>query len=454
MKKIISDSIIEDKNRWHQYSFITSFFIPEFITALILYSVPLLIDARFIAYLQSTSAYATLGLTNTLLHFILKVAEGASVGILVLTGQENSKEEEDRDIFAIFLHSLLYSCILGIIFAGFLFLGADFIYTWYKVPPEIKELGIPFLKIRAVSVFFSFIYFTCVGFLRGIKNSHIPMCAVMIGALVFVSADYLLIFGTSYWNGLGLYGSALASVIQYGTMAFVLLCFITYIFCTDKLFKKKAIQASILKRIVSLSLPVMVDKGIFAASALWLGKCIAPMGIVAIASFSVIKDLERFAFLPAIAFAQVTTLIISNLSIAKEYDYYIDTTKRILILSVGMVMAILAFCSLFPDKIIHLFDIKGEFTDFSATVFPIISAFVIFDVIQIILAAALRGRANVKLVMWTRLGVCFLFFAPLSYFFSLQNIPHQILKFMLIYGTFYVGNALMSIFYFKGFYKR
>ena len=452
MKKIISNSLISDTNKWHHYSFITSFFIPEFVTALVLYSIPLLIDARFIAYLQSTSAYATLGLTNTLLHFILKVAEGASVGILVITGQENIKEH--KDIFTIFIHSLVYSCLLGILFAILLFIGADCIYTWYKVPLEIKELGVPFLKIRALSVFFSFIYFTCVGFLRGLKNSHIPMVAVIIGAIVFVCSDYLLIFGTSYWQGLGLYGSALASVIQYISMSIVLLAFISYLFIKNNAFQKKSLQLSLLKRIGALSLPVMIDKGIFAAAALWLGKCIAPMGVIAIASFAVIKDLERFAFLPAIAFAQVTTLLVSNLSFPKNYGYYLLTTKRILLLSLCMVMGTLAFCSLFPEKIIHLFDIKGDFTNFSATIFPIISVFVVFDVIQIILAAALRGRANVKLVMWTRLGVCFLFFIPLSYLFAQQNITHQILKFVLIYGSFYIGNALMSAFYIKGFYKK
>lgn len=452
MKKIVSNSIKSDNNILHQYSFITSFFIPEFITALVLYSIPLLIDARFIAYLQSTSAYATLGLTNTLLHFILKVAEGASVGILVITGQENIKEQ--KDMFTVFFHSFIYSCILGIICGYLLFIGADLIYSWYKVPIEIKELGIPFLKIRALSVFFAFIYFTCVGFLRGIKNSHIPMISVIIGAIVFIASDYLLIFGTDYWQGLGLYGSAIASVIQYVSMSIILLTYIVYLFIKNNLLCKKSIQLSLIKQIASLSFPVMIDKGIFAASALWLGKCIAPMGIVAIASFAVIKDLERFAFLPAIAFAQVTTLIISNLSLPKDYEYYIITTKRILFLSLILVMGTLACCSFFPEKIIHLFDIKGDFTEFSATVFPIISAFVVFDVLQIILAAALRGRANVKLVMWTRLAVCFIFFIPLSYFFTLKNIPHQILKFVLIYGSFYIGNAIMSIFYIKEFYKR
>ena len=128
------------------------------------------------------------------------------------------------------------------------------------------------------------------------------MISVIVGAIVVVAADYLLIFGTSYWQGFGLYGSALASVIQYITMSIVLLACITYIFIKNKLIKKKSIQVSLLKRIGALSLPVMIDKGIFAASALWLGKCIAPMGIVAIASFSVIKDLERFAFPDLFAF--------------------------------------------------------------------------------------------------------------------------------------------------------
>jgi putative MATE family efflux protein len=452
MKKIISHSSIADRSKWHQYSFITSFFIPEFITALVLYSIPLLIDARFIAYLQSTHAYATLGLTNTLLHFILKVAEGASVGILVITGQENTKEE--KDIFTIFIHSILYSAILGMFFAGFLFIGADCIYSWYKVPLEIKELGIPFLKIRALSVFFAFIYFTCVGFLRGLKNSHVPMIAVIVGALVFVGSDYLLIFGTYSWQGLGLYGSALASVIQYITMSIVLLTFIAYLFIKNKNTYSKSFQLSLLKRISALSLPVMIDKGVFAAAAVWLGKCIAPMGVIAIASFSVIKDLERFAFLPAIAFAQVTTLIISNLSLPKDYDYYILTTKRILFLSLIMVMGTLAFCSVFPHKIIHLFDIKGDFTEFAATVFPIISVFVVFDILQIILAAALRAQGKVKSVMIIRLAICFLFFGPITYFLSINICEHYTLKFLLIYTSFYISNALMGLLYLKDFYKK
>ena len=64
---------ITDTKNGVSYNRIIRYFIPEFITALVLYSLLYLLDAWFIADLKSTSMFATLGVTNTLLHFIVKV---------------------------------------------------------------------------------------------------------------------------------------------------------------------------------------------------------------------------------------------------------------------------------------------------------------------------------------------------------------------------------------------
>lgn len=94
MKKNIVVSYLEGLQAAHgqNYKKITAYFIPEFITAIVLYSLPILVDARFIACLQSTASYATLGMTNNLLHFIVKIAEGLSVGTIVMTGIFNGKK--------------------------------------------------------------------------------------------------------------------------------------------------------------------------------------------------------------------------------------------------------------------------------------------------------------------------------------------------------------------------
>ena len=44
------------------------------------------LDAYFIGYLQSTSAYATVSVTNAFLHWIMKAAEAFLVGTIILTG--------------------------------------------------------------------------------------------------------------------------------------------------------------------------------------------------------------------------------------------------------------------------------------------------------------------------------------------------------------------------------
>jgi Na+-driven multidrug efflux pump len=112
-----------------------------------------------------------------------------------------------------------------------------------------------------------------------------------------------------------------------------------------------------------------------------------------------------------------------------------------------MVGTILFVISMFPDQVIQLFDKKGSFVELAAVALPIISMFVLFDVVQIILSGALRGASFVKTVMWTRLLVCMGIFAPLSYAISLIPVETPVLKFIGIYSSFYVSNGIMSLIY-------
>ena len=76
-----------------------------------------------------------------------------------------------------------------------LYVGAPLIYALYGVPQEMAVMGIGYLKLRAISIFFMFMYQACVGFLRGVKNTKVPMVTFAAGMLAFVIFDYLFIFG-------------------------------------------------------------------------------------------------------------------------------------------------------------------------------------------------------------------------------------------------------------------
>jgi len=451
IKRYIDD--IYSGMKGEKYGRLLRYFVPEFITNFLLYAMPFWLDAAFVGSLSSTETYVTLGITNSFLHLIIKVGEALSVGTLVLSGQFNGKSSfEDagralRDAFWV-------TTCLGLFFGGCMFFGAASIYQWYGVDKQVIALGVPFLRLRAIGVLCMFVYLALVGFLRGIKNTRTPMKIFIFGSLLFVFFDYALIFGKYGFPALGLQGSALATVIQYSSMMIIALGYVLF----NQKNRKYGISlfsgltdVSYVKHLFVLTWPVVLDKAIMAWAYVWLGKMIATMGTCGAAAYCVVKDMERFSFLPAIAFAQIITFLVSNDVGIQRWDNVKSNIKKVLLLASSMVSVILLLFVYKRADIINLFDKKGDFTDLAMQAFPLLSVFIIFDLLQLILSGALRGAGNVRIVMLVRLITCFGYFVPVSFLLSKLHFESQVVQLVLIYGSFYLGNALMSIWYIRRF---
>ena len=438
---------ITDRATGERYITILSFFLPELITAFLSWSILNCIDAYFIGHLASTSAYATHGVSLKVVHMLMKIAEALSIGTLVLAGNYNGLHQPEK-VGRAAVTALWVAIFVGASLASMLYFGSYFImHHFLQVPEKIALLGTPFLRLRAIGIFLMFVYFAFIGFLRGIKKPGLFMKFFMLGGVVFVFFDYALVFGKFGLPELQLQGSAVASIIQYATMLCAAIAYV--IFDTNNkqycLHAFKSFDRRMLPDIWRLSWPVVIDKTVLTVAKLWLVRLIAPMGKMAIAGFNVICDMEQLAFVPALALAQVITFLVSNDYGIRNWMAIKNNTKKVMFLSSVMVLSILLFFSLFPRTIIRLFDRSGVFTHFAALAFPALSTLVIFDVQQIILAGALRGASNVKTVMLTRALVTLFVFVPLSYFFAHAPIANSVIKFILVFGSYYLSNGVMSI---------
>ena len=275
------------------------------------------------------------------------------------------------------------------------------------------------------------------------------MVFCIIGSILFLTFDYVLIFGGFGFPALGLLGSGIAGALHYAVMAIGLLA---YILRNPKYSKYKIrllknwFCVSYAKRLLALSAPIMIDKATMAWSYIWLCKMINPMGAGAVAAYCVVKDIARCAFLPAMAGAQVITFLVSNDLATQAWDAIFNNLKKVCIVSAGMVFSIFALVFYNPTMVIQFFDKKGDFTGLALHALPTIGVLVFVDLVQLILSGALRGAGNVKVVMYTRLAVCFGYFIPLSFLLAQLQIDVS-LKFVLVYGSFYVGNMLMAVVY-------
>ncbi len=430
------------------YRRILAYFYPELVTAFVTYSLLSLFDAKLIADLKTTSLYATLGVTSTLTHFITKVAEGISVGTVVLCGQYNGQDAPEK-VGVAAVSSLWTTALIGALMASILYIGAPFIYSWYGVTKNMADIGVPFLRIRALGIFFMFLYFSFIGFLRGIKNTRVPMVLFLMGGAVFLFFDWGLIKGEFGLPALGFQGSAVAFLIQHIVMCFGALIYLLQ----DKHLRRYSMhiigsyspQSAF--RLLELSWPVMLDKATLAWAKIWLVRMLAPAGEQSLASFSAIRDLEQLAFIPAIAFGQVITFLVSNDVGAGNWTGVKQDLKKVLILASVSVVCILSIFSVFASPMVHIFDSAGTFTAFASRALPFISALAILDVLQLILAAALRGAGDVWTVMWVRLLAGVVCFLPMSWAFSILPLDNKLIKFILIYGSFYINAGLMSLIY-------
>lgn len=426
---------------------ILAYWLPEVISTTVLISLPPLWDSYLVSNLGSTVTYGALAMANNFIHSIIKMAEALPVAAIAIIGRHNGAKKYDqcgKDLGETFWTTAL----MGTILFTLIFFGAPSIFNWLQVPKEMSVLGTPYLRLKAIGLLLTFTSLGFFGFLRGIKNTKTPMAIFIFGVIAFIFFDYSLVLGKFGFPKMGLMGSAVATLIQYSLMN---LASVAYILSKQD-YKKYFIRLFFFSfsfkgalNLLKLSWPIIIDKSSLSLSYVWLSKMIAPMGACAITSYDVIKNLERFAIIPAAAFASVITFLVSNRIGAKDPEGAKSNIKKVMIMTSIMVVTSILILCIFSRFFVSHFDPKHQITDFAAPALVLVSVLVVFDFVQLILAGALRGAGDVKTVMWARFLCCLLFFVPVSTLFSWLPIENQILKFALIYGTFYFNTGIMGI---------
>ena len=424
------------------------YFWPECIATLVLYAIPILLDSFWITQACNSVEFGIFGITNTLIQLVFKVADAISTGIIISCGRYNGLNDYER-VGKSFVTAFWLTLLAGTLVSLLLYSGAEIIYVLYNTPSHEVPAYIPFLQYRAISVFFMFFYFPFIGFLRSIKNTRIPMILFVGSSILFVILDYALIFGSPLCSVYGMQGSAIAAIFQNMFVAFGALGYILFSGIRKKYPIKfiTGFSSSMVKDIVKLSWPVIIDKAALAFAGMWLAWVISYLGTTAKASYTAIHMFQRIFILPSVACATVITFLVSNRIGTKDWVGIKNTTKKALLFSTCIVLTPLGIISLFPTFFIGLFDTGKTYTAFAAQAFPIITAFVIFDILQVLLSAALRGSREVETVMKGRVGALIFFFAPFSFIVLSLPLGTIFTKFILIYSSFYISNALMALYY-------
>lgn len=426
---------------------IFKYWLPEAASAACLIFLPIIVDLLLVAKLKSTSTYSAIGISSNLIHTLIKLSEGVCIAGIAVLGRFNGANNF-FDCGRSFLDLLTATSLLGILQFIVVRAGATAFMNWIEAPDEVKTIAIPFIKIQAMAIFFAFILMSFIAFFKAVKETRAPFYVNIVGMLIFLLFDYALILGKFGFPAMGYIGSAIAANLRYLSMLIISVGIIAGQKKYRKYFQNLGaiqIQTKNVFTLIKLSLPIMIDKTMLSFAYIWLAKMVAPLGVCAIACMDSVKNVERFAFIPAMAFAQIITFVVSNNIGEGNTAKAKANIHKILMLALGLAGSCLLFVSYQGAWLLSFLDSSNNFSASACRILKIIAPLVFFDLIQLILSAALRGAGDVKAVMLTRLSVCTLVFFPLS--FLIKKYVHIAFenKIILIYSSFYFSTAIMAL---------
>jgi len=427
--------------------------LPETISAMLLVFLPIAFDLYFVSSLKHTISYQALGISTNVLHLLLKTSEAISISVSTKIGFYNGAENYKMAGHFI-INSLFAAIILGSLQIILILLGVNLYLSWIGASLAIVPFARSFLQIQSIAILFSFIFMSLIGFFRGIKNTFVPLCANILGVVVFLLFDYILIFGKFGAPAMGLQGSAIASVLRYLFACVFLLAYLYYSDIRKSYLKNVRIKidSKAISQIIVFALPVMIDKSVIAVAYMWLYKLIIPLSAYALLAMEVIKNFERLVFVPVHALAQVTNTLLSNNLGEGNFGAAWQNLRRTLFAAIIVVTCLLLFLAFNAKQLVAIFDPQNLFRDEATFVLRCVSGLVILDACQVIFAAALRTFGHVYTVMATRILFFLLFYLPASLLLNLAPCIEAPYKLLMFYGFFYLTIAMIGSYFFTKVY--
>lgn len=329
---------------------------------MILYMMIWVFDTMMVGKYGGSIAVSTVGLSSEILYTTVNIfiSVGVSVGIASLIARSiGAKQRDAAEEYATL--GLLSGTVISLIIFLLLYFFCGNILKLAGADEKVISLGIIFIRIASIGLFFNMVMHLLNGILRGHGNTKTPLFASVIVNIINITLDWLLIFGNLGFPELGIKGSAIATATAQ---------ILGFIFITYYIIKKSYIKPRIkyltnfniekLKIILKLSAPSSMQQGASDLARLLTAFMIMHLGTVSFAANQITTTIESISFMPGWGFALAATTLVGikigerDIEKAKEYAYTCT--------ALGVLL--MTFCSLlfliFPKLLISMFISSNE----------------------------------------------------------------------------------------------
>ena len=357
-----------------------------------------LLDTYWVSKLGST-ALAAVTISTTIRWVLNSLSNGLGIGGMAIVARRIGEKDK-----AAANHAMLQTIILGIVIAlgisitGFLvsrplliLLGAD---------NQVLPLGLDYLHITFGGLFTITLVFVINAMLRGAGEAKKGMNALFIATAVTVVLEPLLVFGWGLFPPLGVAGSALASILGFGTG----LGYQFYILLSGKAkvgidLRHFSIDFPLIKRIIHIAIPSTTQMVLRSSSRLVIISFIGAFGTYALAGYGVANRMLLIVFIPTFGLANAaSTLVGQNLG-AKKPARAERSAWWVSAYGVIYITLTTTFLFAYAPQIVRFFDATPEVVEIGTECLRYIAPSMIISVIGLVMGRSFDGAGDTVPVM-------------------------------------------------------
>ena len=365
---------------------------------------------------HSTEELAASSFVNNVINAFIITGTGFSFGFTPLIGGELAQRRHWA-VGRLLRNSLVANLTTAALTVAIL-MGIYFNLGRMGQPEELLPLIRPYFAIIMVSVLLLMAANAFRQFVEGIADPKVSMWILIVGNTLNIIGNYILIYGKCGMPELGLYGAGLSTLISRIIMLllFVVVFAVKHRYRSYRLgfFASRADGAS-WRRLNALGWPIGLQQGLEAGTFCLTAIMVGWLGSLSLAAHQIVITISTFSYTTFLGLGAAVAIRAGYFKGAGDWTQVRKITTAGLHIGAFTAAIVCIILLLVQRDISALFTSDPEVTAIVISLFPILILYQFFDSAQIILANALRGLADVKVIMWVSLITNFLIAIPSGY---------------------------------------
>ncbi|NLW39503.1 MAG: MATE family efflux transporter [Tissierellia bacterium] len=413
-------------------------------------------DSIIVGYYIGDNALAAVGSAVPILHLLLVLFVGVSVGAGIMVSQYFGAKDREKLSHTIGICISLTAIVSVIIMIIGPIVTRPFLRL-LNTPESIFEWSTQYLIIFFVGIAGFSYYNILSGVLRGLGDSLSALVFLLISTALNVILDIIFVAKLN----MGVPGVALATVIAQAISA---------VLCLLKLLKMKEnfdVNLKMLKlhkdytlRLIKLGLPSGITQGIFSLAMIIVQSLTNTFGELVIASNVIIMRVDGFAMMPNFSFGSAMTTYTGQNIGARKMDRVEEGTKQGTMIAVGVSTVITILILIFGKYLVGIFTDTRELIDFSTRMMRVLAVGYVAMAVTQSLGGVMRGAGDTVTPMWISLITTVLLRVPvaygIAYFTRSENYPtgrpESVFISLLVAWT--MGAIITTLFFRRGKWRE